>query len=120
MKFTEEYRPGPRDTVIRVAVTPRPILLSEIVLIEFSKVEQATPEDVHLKLTQAGLPEHIQNDSLNSVYASMSGMMTGPRKWLEPRGKHRGRRMPYAITEKGRARVRELFAMVGNKEVTNG
>ena len=101
--FTEEYRPVPSsDRVERVAVTPRPILISELVLLLLARSEHKdgiTPEQIHLIFKRDGLPEHIHNDSLNSVYASMSGMMTSPRQWIEPVTTRRGRNVPYRITK---------------------
>lgn len=122
-KFTEEYRKGDNGKTERVAVTPRPLLLSEYVLLQFDREEHAegvTPETIHRELRNlllASDPQHVTNSNLNSVYAAMSGTMTGPRLWLEPVTHRRGRNVPYRITEAGRARVRELRLRMDLREI---
>ena len=114
--FTEEYRPGPGDPRSRKAATA---LAVRIRAAGVRRGRAGGAEAIHLALiaTYPDERNHITRSSLNSVYASMSGMMTGSRGWLEPVGPHRGRNTPYKITDKGRSRVREIAMLIKAKEV---
>lgn len=110
-----------------VPATTRPIKLHEVVLIVLNRRPPeedtgATAEELTLILMHEPLASSPNMPiGLNSIYASMSGMQTAPRQWIEPCDTYtskvdgsvhpkRGRNAHYRITEAGRSRARYLLA----------
>ena len=111
------------NTKLPVPATTREIKLHEVVLIVLNRatgdahLDGISAESLTLLLMHEPLAQGLAC-GLNSIYASMSGMRTHGRIWIEParyspkKGGLKpvvGRNAPYRITETGRARVATIL-----------